>query len=251
MEPDKSVTVEQLRAILRKDPAWSAYALGDLDPRWFLHCDWRVADGSLVLIVRAFDPPVLFAIGEVETCLRLIPEEPRFSLQVRPDLGRALSEHYQILPKPMARMALDVERFPGTQGTAERLRARHVPEIQELYRDGLVRGESPDFFYESMVEEGVFYGVREAGTLAAVAGTHLMSAQESVAAVGNVYTRLRSRGRGFARQATAAVVADLLGSGVREIVLNVAAGNKIATHVYQSLGFRCACAFFEGYAERI
>ncbi len=251
MEPDKSVTIEQLRAILRKDPAWSAYALGDLDARWFLHCDWHVADGSLVLIVRAFDPPILFAIGDVPTCLRLIPGEPRYGLQVRPDLGRALGEQYRFLPKPMARMALDIARFPGAQGAAERLRARHVPEIQELYRDGVTRGESPDFFFEAMVEEGVFYGVREAGALAAVAGTHLVSAQESVAAVGNVYTRLRSRGRGFARQATAAVVADLLASGIRDIVLNVAAGNKIATHLYQTLGFRCACAFFEGYAERI
>ena len=251
MEPEKSVTVEQLRAILRKDPAWSAYALGDLDVRWFLHCDWRVSDGSLVLIVRAFDPPVLFAIGDVQTCLRLIPDEPRYGLQVRPDLGRALGEYYRFLPKPMARMALDIDRFPGVQGNAERLSARHVPEILELYRDGAARGESPDFFFDSMVEEGVFYGVREAGTLAAVAGTHLVSAQESVAAVGNVYTRLRSRGRGFARQATAAVVAELLVAGIRDIVLNVAAGNKIATQVYQKLGFRCACAFFEGYAERI
>lgn len=251
MQPEKSVTIEQLRAILRKDPAWSAYALGDLDLRWFLQCEWRVADGSLVLVVRAFDPPILFAIGDVQTCLELVPDERAYGLQVRPDMGRALSERYRFLPKPMARMALDIPRFPGFQGTAERLGRAHVGEMQALYRDGQSRGESPDFFYESMVEEGVFFGVREGGTLAAVAGTHLVSDQESVAAVGNVYTSLRSRGRGFARQATAAVVAELLRRGIRDVALNVSAGNKIATRVYQSLGFRCACAFFEGYAERI
>lgn len=246
-----AVTIDHLRAILRQDPAWSAYALGDLDPRWFLHCDWHVSGSSLVLVVRAFNPPVLFAIGDVETCLNLIPDEPAYAIQVRPDLGRALSERYTFLPKPMARMALDGSRFPGAQGSAERLTPAHLAELHNLYRDGEARGESPDFFHESMVADGVFYGVREGGVLAAAAGTHLVSGQEHVAAVGNVYTRLQSRGRGYARCATAAVVAELLQSGIRDIALNVSAGNKIATRVYQSLGFRCTCAFFEGYAERI
>jgi GNAT superfamily N-acetyltransferase len=249
--PQADITIDHIRGILRKDPAWSIYALGDLDPRLFLHCDWRIHDGSLVLVVQAFTPPILFAIGDPEVCARLVPKEPHYTLQVRPDMALALSETYKFLPKPMVRMGLDPAKFTAAAGTAERLSPVHVAEIHELYRDGANRGESPDFFHEPMVAEGVFYGVREAGKLVAVAGTHLVSEKERVAAVGNVYTKLLSRGRGYARRTTSAVVAELLRRGIQDIALNVGAGNKPATHAYQSLGFHCACAYFEGYAVRI
>src|SRR5439155_19334107 len=95
---------------------------------------------------------------------------------------------------------------------------------------------------------GVFCGIREGEDLIAVAGTHLVSAAESVGAVGNIYTRRDRRGRGLATQTTAAVVAELRRLGIATIVLNVSRTNVPAVRVYERLGFRRYCDYFEGRA---
>ena len=77
-----------------------------------------------------------------------------------------------------------------------------------------------------------------------------MSAAQSVAAVGNIYTRRDRRCRGLAAQATAAVLEELLRRGIETIVLNVSRTNTGAERVYERLGFRRYCGYFEGRAVR-
>ncbi len=101
-----------------------------------------------------------------------------------------------------------------------------------------------------MVEEGTFFGARREGRLVAAAGTHLTSVEESVAAVGNVYTHRDWRRRGLARVTTGAVVEDLLLRGIRTIALNVYLGNTAAMRVYGRLGFVPHCEYYEGMAVR-
>ncbi len=107
-------------------------------------------------------------------------------------------------------------------------------------------GESPDFFYASMVTDGVFFGVYQGDELIAAAGTHLVSRDESAAAIGNVYVRRDRRGRGLGRAVTAAVLHEL--AGIATVGLNVRADNDAAIRVYQSLGFVRHCDFREALA---
>ena len=64
--------------------------------------------------------------------------------------------------------------------------------------------------------------------------------------MGNVYTRRDRRGRRLARHTTGAVTAALLALGIPTIVLNVNQKNAAALLVYEALGFRQVCPFWEG-----
>ena len=109
-------------------------------------------------------------------------------------------------------------------------------------------GESPDFFYGSMVTDGVFFGVYQRDELIAAAGTHLVARDEGAAALGNVYVRRDRRGRGLGRAVTAAVGTELAGGGT--IGLNVRADNDAAIRMYESLVFVRHCDFREALAKR-
>jgi ribosomal protein S18 acetylase RimI-like enzyme len=131
-----------------------------------------------------------------------------------------------------------------------RLGIENIEQIKELYADGLANSEAPDFFSENMVRNGVFFGIRKGEELVAAAGTHLVAPAASVAAIGCVYTRRDHRGRGFGATVTSSVLATLKRGGIRTVVLNVNQANKSAIRVYQRLGFKQHCSFFEGIAIR-
>jgi ribosomal protein S18 acetylase RimI-like enzyme len=128
-----------------------------------------------------------------------------------------------------------------------RLNASDVPALQALYADGESSGESPDFFFPSMVADGVFHGIYEGSALVAAAGTHLLAREEGAAAVGNIYTRRDRRSRGLGRLVTSAVLGEL--AGVETVGLNVRADNDAALHLYESLGFVRHCEFYEALAR--
>jgi ribosomal protein S18 acetylase RimI-like enzyme len=148
-------------------------------------------------------------------------------------------------------MLLEPARFrPEECVSCTRLGARDRDELEQLYADGRQNGEAPDFFFPSMLEDGVFFGAREAGELVAVAGTHLAVPSEGVAAIGNVYTRRDRRGRGLAGALTSSVTAELVGMKIPTIGMNVLQRNDTAVRVYERLGFFRSCDYVEGLAER-
>ena len=246
-----------VRTLLDRDRAWSAYAIGDLAPGFIEQCEWHApADGTgaLLLLYRGFTPPIAFASGDVEQLRGLFEEidAPEISLHIRPSVLAALEGTYTPTDtRAMVRMVLRPDAFQSAplhdvrQVTADDLEA-----IRALYEDGRAAGESPTFFYPSMLGQQTFYGIREDDSLVAAAGTHLYSAELGVCAIGNVYTRRDRRGRGLAAQVTSAVVAKALREGVQTIVLNVGVNNVAAQRVYLKLGFENYCEFVEGEAIR-
>ena len=156
---------------------------------------------------------------------------------------------------PMWRMALDPARFRDALATRARpTSARHDPvrlapdkagQLAALYALGGGGAFSP-----AQVGQGVFYGLYAEGQLVAAAGTHLVSPAYGVGAVGNVYVHPDHRGRGDGTAVVSAVVAELLDRGLRDVVLNVSRDNTPAIHLYEKLGFRRACPFLEGPAQR-
>jgi GNAT superfamily N-acetyltransferase len=246
---------DAIRAILSADPRWSLYALGDLAPGYFEHSEWHAAsdpDPALLLLYRAVTPPVLFAMGDPQAVARLAEEigEPAVYLHVQPETAQALAARYRFVErKPMLRMFLDPARFrPETGARVVRLGSADATRVETLYADGRESGESPDFFFPSMLDRGVFFGVEEDGDLAAVAGTHLAVPEEGVAAIGNVYTRRDRRGRGLSGCLTSAVAAEILRLRIPVVGLNVSQRNSAAIRVYERLGFAAHCEFVEGPA---
>ena len=243
-----------IRALLETDRAWAAYALADLAPGFFEHCEWHACGEpapALILLYRAFETPVLVTVGAAPAIAGLLDEvrdEPEIYLSIRPEILPLIKARYDVLAEaPMWRMVLDPSAFnaPGAN-EAVRLTIADLPALQQLYADGDATGEAPDFFYPEMVVQGVFFGVREGEALVAAAGTHLCTLAESVGAEGNVYTRRDRRGRGLAGQVTQGVTAELLRLGLQTIVLNVAQRNAAAIRVYERLGFRRYTPFYEG-----
>ena len=247
--------LSRVRAILDRDRAWAAYALGDLSPHLVGQCSWYAPlDGSaaLVLLYRGFNPPIVFAIGPAADVAPLFREldAPEISLHVQPHVLTLLKSAYRPTDiRPMWRMAVEPSSFrPVSTAGVISLDASDLGAVNALYERGRLNGDGPTFFHPSMLEQGMFRGIREGGDLIAVAGTHLHSAELGVCTIGNIYTRPDRRRRGLAARATSAVVSDAVAQGIGTIVLNVGQENVGARRLYEQLGFRSYCEFVEGEA---
>ncbi len=273
--PDEAL-LDRIRALLEGDRRWAAYALCDLEPPQAQYGEWRVADteDALVLLYREFATPVLFAFGSPDAVSRLLADlhEPELYLLIRPEHLPAVAARYAVAApteparqaasmaagQPAAellamwRMILQIEQFAAATEhggpDCRPLGPEHFAQLERLYADGHETGEAPDFFSRRQVEGGVFCGVREGDALVAAAGTHLFSTRLGIGAVGNVYVRRDRRGRGLGRAVTHTVTAELLRRGLRTVALNVRQDNAAAIRVYESLGYRRYCPFYEGRA---
>jgi ribosomal protein S18 acetylase RimI-like enzyme len=250
----------EIRTRLQCDPAWSVYALGDLAPPMFPKTQWFMPD--LTLVVQDYGTAILFAIGPGSVREALECVAGPVHLQVQRDALDEVARHAAVSSLRLmwrltwtgdlsrrnatTRPRAKADRVASPSAVTSRLNASDVPALQALYADGESSGESPDFFFPSMVADGVFHGIYEGTALVAAAGTHLLAREEGAAAIGNVYTRHDYRGRGLGRLVTSAVLGDL--AGVETIGLNVRADNDAALHLYESLGFARHCEFYEGLA---
>lgn len=248
---------DEIRERLEHDRPWAAYALGDLSPGYFHASEWYGPAGhpdAVALLYRATDTPVLVTCGDPEgvaVALDELPPEPRMTLSIRPEVLPHLQGRWTTARTAlMWRMLLppDAQVLPCVQHT-RRIGPDDLPDLLELFRDGRETGEEPDFFAPSMLADGTYYGAWKGERLIAAAGTHLVAPTMGIAALGNVYTRRECRGQGHGRAVTAAVVAELRRQSVPIIVLNVRQRNAAALRVYESLGFRRYCPFYEGLAE--
>jgi ribosomal protein S18 acetylase RimI-like enzyme len=241
---------EQIRGILQRDPRWCVYALGDLTDRMFVKCQWFTPD--LTLVLHDYGTSILFAHGTGSIREALTHVRWPVHLQVREDGLEEVARHATVTNvKRMWRMAADSTRAAtgadSTDFELQRLGQTDVSALRRLYADGESTGESPDFFYDSMVPHGVFFGVYEGAELIAAAGTHLFAPEEGAAAIGNVYTRRDRRGRGLGRAVTSAVLNRL--RHVATVGLNVREDNAAAIRVYESLGLVKHCDFNEAIAR--
>ena len=250
----------EIRARLRRDPAWSVYALGDLEPPMFPKTRWFVPD--LTLVVQDYGTAILFAMGPGSVREALGSVDGPVHLQVRRDALDEVARHAAVSSRRLmwrmtwtgdlsrrsatTRQRAKADRAASSRAVTSRLSASDVPALQALYADGESSGESPDFFFPSMVADGVFHGIYEGANLVAAAGTHVVAREEGAAAIGNVYVRHDRRGQGLGRLVTQAVLGEL--AGVETIGLNVRADNDAALQLYESLGFARHCEFYEALA---
>ena len=128
--------------------------------------------------------------------------------------------------------------------SVEGLTHRHTGEIMGLYQ------HYPDNFFDpSMLNTGMYFGIRKNEELVSVAGIHLLSESRDIAAVGNIVTHPNHRGHGYASRCVSHLVAELL-ERVEKVALNVGAANVSAIRCYEGVGFQTHFEFQEGWATR-
>lgn len=245
---------EEVASFLRTDRLYAAYALGDLDGTSRRRAAWGMAydpagqPRGLVMQHLGLPPQPLFLMGDAGACHAILAAEvrPRYAfVQARHELAPALDDLYRVdLPASLLRMAVDRGSFRPSAGGAERLSPADIGDLNRLYQLGLGGG-----FPASILDDGVYYGVRIGGRLVAAAGTHVISETEGIGVVGNVLTHADHRGQGHAQAVTSAVTAELLGR-VPDVVLNVYADNAPAVAAYARLGYREYCRLAEWVAYR-
>ena len=148
--------------------------------------------------------------------------------------------------RDVCRIVLERDRFvPMPHPGVVPLGPPDLDEVLRFYAD-----EAPSFFLPSQLRDGVYVGIRDETGLVSIAGTHVLSETTSVGALGNVHTRADQRGRRLAGAATGAVVHALFDRGIQTVVLNIIATNEAARRVYERLGFREYCVYYEGLATR-
>lgn len=256
------VKLGAIRRVLYTDPAWSAYAIADLQDGVVDTCDWHlesgnaygVEDDALVMLYKGTPLPVLFAIGGNAAVARILarielPEQVYLSIRAEHEDAIRECYDYSAHARPMYRMVqrrTEAENTPA-QHELVRLLPDDAPRIEALIGQG---GDfAPDAFSPWQVANGVFYGVEDrAGELVAVGGTHIVDWGAGVGTVGNFYTRTQDRRHGYGSALLNAIVRDLRAGAVDTIVLNVDQRNRTASHLYEHNGFVVHCAFTEGVA---
>jgi RimJ/RimL family protein N-acetyltransferase len=240
---------EKLLAFLEKDRVWAGYAICDLEPELFSICEWYDTHSdrkivSLCLYFKGFETPTQITFGDalgLGKILKKISIPENVHAHLLPVHKKVLTKYYSFKKlKLMKRMATTRELFNPIAGSASRLTENDLAELEILYAN---RAET--FFLPNMLASGVYYGIRRDGTLVSVAGTHVSSLSHKIACVGNVFTLPSYQGKGYATLCTSKVVEELL-LNHKDIILNVDSKNIPAIKVYEKLGFREHCIFFEG-----
>jgi RimJ/RimL family protein N-acetyltransferase len=245
---------DEIASFLRTDRRYAAYALGDLDgpnrgkAAWGMAYDENGHPTALVMHHEGLVPQPLFLMGAPDGCRAVLERvlKPRDAYVQGTELHEAaIRDLYELdAPVRMLRMVVDRDTFTPFAGPAERLTALDIDDLNRLYQLGIRAG-----FPASVVEDGVYYGVRVRGRLVSAAGTHAINAREGVAVVGNVMTHTDFRGHDFAKMVTSAVTGDLL-DHVEDVALNVHADNVPAVAAYTRLGYGIHCQLVERLARR-
>jgi len=244
----------EIAAFLRTDRRYAAYALGDLDGpnrnrvAWGMAYDEAGRPTAIVMHHEGLVPQPLFLMGAPGGCRAVLESvlKPRDAYLQGTELHEAALRGLYDLDAPlqMLRMVVDRGTFEPFAGPAERLTALDIDDLNRLYQLGFRAGFPP-----SVVEDGVYYGVRVRDRLVSAAGTHAINPREGIAVVGNVMTHADYRGHDFAKMVTSAVTAELL-DRVEEVALNVHADNEPAVAAYGRLGYRTHCQLIERLARR-
>ena len=242
-----------LRGFLERDRLYAAYAICDLEDREFARSKWGIATRSgepvaVVLEYGGITPQPLFVVGDPDAVAAILRDviKPRLVyLAADESLLPAVEKVYRIDPGPqMIRMAVNRALFKPVHGPAVRLSPVDIVDLNRLYGLGF-SGWLP----AESIGHGVYYGVRVGGRLIAAAGTHVISPNARLAAVGNVMTHIDFRGRGYAKLTTSSVTQELLRT-CDDVVLNVRSDNPPAIAAYRALGYRDHCRFEERLAHR-
>lgn len=239
----------EILAALSSHRAAHAYAIGDLDDFFFPHTVWLALTSGgrprqVAMLYTQASPPTLLAIAPerpeemAELLDAILPVLPRrFYLHVTPGAAHTLTREYELSFHGLHhKMALvSTARLEGVDTTS--VIALGPPERAEI--EAFYAAAYPKNWFDArMLETGYYVGIRDqsTGLLASVAGVHVCSRAQRIAALGNIATRPDTRGRGLAAS-TIAALCRTLAKDHDTIALNVHSENSAAIRLYERLGF--------------
>lgn len=240
----------QIEAFLRQNIPLNLYAIGDLDPlywpqtTWYGWLDQHDVLGAVGLVYSGLELPCLLALCDESSAdaARLLLREvrhllpPRFYCHLSEPLMPILAESFTLEPQGTHLKMILADQVMlhdvDTSGAMLLTRA-DLADIQELYADSY----PGNWFEPQVLDLGSYFGLRIDGRLVTIAGVHVYSPTQRVAALGNITTHPEARGRGHGRRVTAALVRRLL-EDCEQVGLNVKADNTPAIRCYAGLGFR-------------
>jgi ribosomal protein S18 acetylase RimI-like enzyme len=245
---------DEIVAFLRTDRRYAAYAFGDLDGPNRERCSWGMAYDDLgrpmavAMHQEGIVPQPLFVMGEPAGCREILTSviRPREAYLLGTErLDEAVAAVYDLeRPATLHRMVADAATFQPFAGPSERLVPADIDSLNRLYQLGFRAGFPP-----SVLEDGIYYGIRVRGQLVSAAGTHVVNSRERIGVVGNVMTHIDYRGHDFAKMVTSAVTAELL-ERVSDVALNVHTDNVPAIAAYERLGYERHCLLTERLVRR-
>ena len=250
---ERLLDADEIRDLLAPEGAYAAYARAQLaPPRFAQGGGWAAsatAGRATVLPARGGLGRAMVTLGDataLDIVLGLHPG-PRFCFaSFRSEHRKVVQRHFMLARNElMVRMAVTGDAFRAVEGETVRLRGADIGRVNRLYS---AEG-GPASYTSRHIDDGVYYGVIQEGKLVSIAGTHVDSAAERVAVIGNVFPHPLYRGGGLATIATSAVTAALL-QHCDLVALTVEAANEPALAVYTRLGYREECTLYETAAVR-
>ena len=246
--------IARVRDLLRPRIEYTAYALGQLEPGLIERARWFQSVGNtgtaLVLHSQGGLGEATFVMGDpdaVSAILSIHPGPSHTYATCQPQHLTGFKSLFRLsTQQTMIRMSVTPSRFAPSDGVpVVQLSGLDIQRINSLYS---TEG-GPSYYNPEHIDNGVYRGVMAEKRLVAVAGTHVVSRQEGVAVVGNVFTHPDHRGRGYARAVTSAVTQHLL-QFCEHVVLTVDPTNRPAVAAYDRLGYREVCQLVEASAAR-
>jgi ribosomal protein S18 acetylase RimI-like enzyme len=235
-----------IASLLRRNLDMRLYEIGDLDDFFWPSTNWYALeeDGIIHELALAYNG------GDLLVVLAQVTSSPELLRTLLSGLGHLLPKRfYSHLPPGMAdcfgQYAAD------GHGLHDKMSLMNASRLSEIDSQMVVRFTPDDLpalhaFYQEaypgnwfdprMLETGHYYGYYQDGAILSVAGVHVYSPSQRVAALGNITTHPAARGRGLATIVTAQLCKELLGS-VDRIGLNVLADNAAAIACYKRVGF--------------
>jgi RimJ/RimL family protein N-acetyltransferase len=233
-----------IEAYLREDAQLHLYELGDLDPRQAPHVEWHTHGDpidAVVLVYRGLATPTVIALAHrdpapLHELLASLALPPRFYAHVSPGLDRALPRNRHGFGR---HLKLGLRRAPPPP-SPDVVALDDAGELARFYK-----AHYPGSYFDPVsLAAGPYVGIRDDHGLLCVAGVHVFSPVMRVAALGNIATHTRARGRGLARTVTAALC-HRLAPDVDLVGLNVAARNAAAIACYRRVGFEPVAEYDE------
>jgi GNAT superfamily N-acetyltransferase len=243
-----------LEAALSSDRGLAAYALGHLEPGLIETADFFLADGpagsGTVMHAHGMgQTTVVFGAPEaIDAIMSIHPGARRSYLSTAtPEQIRFLRRRFRVTDElPMRRMSTNRAAFQPIDGEVRRLSGRDVSRLNALYASE----GGPSFYRAETIDRAVYFGVFDGQRLAAVAGSHVVAPNASIAVVGNVFTAAEYRGCGLATRTTSAVTEALLTRGCADVILTVDPKNTPAVRAYQRLGYVFGSVVVEARLQR-
>jgi GNAT superfamily N-acetyltransferase len=243
-----------IEGALSEDRALAAYALGHLEPGLHHTAEFYVAEGpagrGVVMHAHGMGQTtvVIGATEAIDAIMSIHPGARRSYLSTAtPEQLQRLSRRFRITDElPMRRMATTRASFEPVEGEVRRLSGHDVGRMNALYAsDG-----APSLYQAETVNQAVYFGVFDGQRLAAVAGSHVVAPNASIAVVGNVFTAADYRGCGLATRTTSAVTEALLTRGCADVILTVDPMNTPAVRAYERLGYVFGSEVVEARLQR-